>query len=472
MAELDSLKLATRTIAQLGRSHRWQESLATLAATPRAFQNCILCNAAMNACAKSSNWHAALAILEDLQTQRVADVVSYSTAVSALERGNKWACALATLEEMRQAEVLPNTITCNAALSACEKSGKWQTALALLGRCRRLSVQADVVSFSAALSACEKGEAPWPMALQLLEAMTDQAVVPDVICLNAAISASHWPVALHLLRCMGQKRLRPTRTSYNAAISSCADGSEWQRALLLLARCRPDAVGFGSAMVALEREALWPLALHLLAASEKRSACDAVCFHNALTVCSAAKRWRECLGVLEQMGSRFGATLAACDQGLQSLEDWRQSLRLLSHMRQLKCPPDEVSYGLFFKALAMSGETFAAEMALKEMRAQTLQPNAHIYGSCMSMGNPEVWLRQMIAAQIELHTFAFTACIEAASPQHAHRLASEMQTRQLEPDLVALSLLSWSYTRARSGLRRAAEILGPLQRRAAAQLKP
>ncbi|CAJ1362010.1 unnamed protein product [Effrenium voratum] len=133
--------------------------------------------------------------------------------------------------------------------------------------------------------------APWPMALQLLEAMTDQAVVPDVICLNAAISASHWPVALHLLRCMGQKRLRPTRTSYNAAISSCADGSEWQRALLLLARCRPDAVGFGSAMVALEREALWPLALHLLAASEKRSACDAVCFHNALTVCSAAKRW-------------------------------------------------------------------------------------------------------------------------------------------------------------------------------------
>ena len=29
---------------------------------------------------------------------------------------------------------------------------------------------------------------------------------------------------------------------------------------------------------------------------------------------------RECLGVLEQMGSRFGATLAACDQGLQSLE--------------------------------------------------------------------------------------------------------------------------------------------------------
>ena len=40
-------------------------SLATLAATPRAFQNCILCNAAMNACAKSSNWHAALAILED-----------------------------------------------------------------------------------------------------------------------------------------------------------------------------------------------------------------------------------------------------------------------------------------------------------------------------------------------------------------------------------------------------------------------
>ena len=53
--------------------------------------------------------------------------------------------------------MIANVISFSAAISACEKAAQCDQALALFHRMRETGLTADVISFSTAISACEKG---------------------------------------------------------------------------------------------------------------------------------------------------------------------------------------------------------------------------------------------------------------------------------------------------------------------------
>ena len=83
----------------------------------------------------------------------------------------------------------------------------------------------DMVGVNAAISACEKGR-QWQVALALLSAMPSMRLIPDTVSFNAAISAcekvGRWPVALGLLVAMTEARAWPDEISFSSAISTPA----------------------------------------------------------------------------------------------------------------------------------------------------------------------------------------------------------------------------------------------------------
>ena len=82
----------------------------------------------------------------------VADIITYSAAISACEKGQQWQRAMDFLGQVRAAGMVLNVITYSAAISACEKGGQWDRALSLLDKLRKGGMTRTVISFSAAIA--------------------------------------------------------------------------------------------------------------------------------------------------------------------------------------------------------------------------------------------------------------------------------------------------------------------------------
>ncbi len=82
---------------------------------------------------------------------------------------------------------MPNVITYTA-LITCEKGKQPERALELIEAMQRQGLVPDVITYNALISACEKGKQP-ERALELFEATQRQGLVPNVITYNALISA-------------------------------------------------------------------------------------------------------------------------------------------------------------------------------------------------------------------------------------------------------------------------------------------
>ena len=90
---------------------------------------------------------------------------------------------------------------------------------------------------NALVSACGKNTQP-QRALQLLEAMLHQGLLPDVITYNALVSACEKGAlqqrALEILEAMLHQGGLPDGITYNALDSACEKGALQQRALAAL----------------------------------------------------------------------------------------------------------------------------------------------------------------------------------------------------------------------------------------------
>ena len=114
-------------------------------------------NKAMNSFVKRVHWQEALAMLPELrQNSLEASVVTYNTAISACVGGAHWELAMSFLHQL-QHERLANVITFSTALSSLEVSSLWAEAVVLLTSMGDLGVGRNSITYSAAISACAKG---------------------------------------------------------------------------------------------------------------------------------------------------------------------------------------------------------------------------------------------------------------------------------------------------------------------------
>ncbi|CAK9073390.1 Pentatricopeptide repeat-containing protein At2g31400, partial [Durusdinium trenchii] len=264
-------------------------------------------NAAMAACERAFAWTQALELFSQAFELKMANVVSFSTAVMAARSGSHgWQAALHLLQLSLQGGHA-NAFVFTAAIQACGL-GSWRHALGVLEAMRGLSsVQVDSTALNACVTACERAEG-WAQAVELFEAMESFQVSKEVISFNAAIAAwrGHWPQALRLMKELRSAALVPSVVTWNSCISAAEKASEWQMALQMLQELkdegRPSVVSFNAVLSACERRGAWRWALQVLE-DMPRSAVkpDAGSYGAVLTaVGREAVWWETALELLQQ----------------------------------------------------------------------------------------------------------------------------------------------------------------------------
>eukprot|EP00928_Gymnodinium_smaydae_P090744 TRINITY_DN74499_c0_g1_i1.p1 TRINITY_DN74499_c0_g1~~TRINITY_DN74499_c0_g1_i1.p1 ORF type:complete len:388 (+),score=74.88 TRINITY_DN74499_c0_g1_i1:63-1166(+) len=186
-----------------------------------------------------------------------ADVVAYSSTISALEGGFRWRAALAVFRDLQETRQPLNMVVYTAVLGALRKAQQGHLAQQLLLDAVRACLQPDDIAYSAAISACERGQ-HWRSALSLLAAMRAAGLGSSVVASSAAVSAlekgARWQAALSVVREMGEVSLQPNLVTLNSALHCCEHALLWRESLSLVAWARQrqdsclDTVGLTAAV--------------------------------------------------------------------------------------------------------------------------------------------------------------------------------------------------------------------------------
>ncbi|CAJ1361750.1 unnamed protein product [Effrenium voratum] len=283
--------------------------------------NIIVYSAAMYACARASEWQAALALLAELDT---ADTVCCSTAVTACEKAGLWQPALALVQSMRSCDLRLDEALLNSACSATEKGQQWLFAGQILRTMAGLKM-VGVAAVSAAVSAAIF----WRRALGLWQALRELGRQADVVLLNATVTAQTlWQRAVQVYATMASERLRTSVVTCNAMLAACARC--WSLSLQVLQKLlhgtlEPQLTTFNSSLSCGD----WPRALLLVEQLERRQLVPddvtAGAMENALKT-----SWRQSLHLSVQLASSSSLHMKSALRAGEEGKQVTQTSRLLS----------------------------------------------------------------------------------------------------------------------------------------------
>ncbi|CAK9058787.1 unnamed protein product [Durusdinium trenchii] len=379
-------------------------------------------NSAITACARASQWHRAILLLQSFQSETSADIISYNAAIHSCEEPGMWEVALDLWEQLGDMSLQKNAVTFGSMISTCAKASQWELALDVLER-QSSRGASSLISCNAALTALERSQ-QWSLALQLL---VDFPLTPDIISFNSAISAcgkagqtmffrrllfrlrrlslqenlvtynaiingfavsSRWQEALDALQTTS-RALETDLVSFHSASAACVASSAWQRALRLMemakdVRLRLDRVSYTLAINAYEKANQWQEAVHLLRSFQK--AADIMFYNAAINAC--ADQWQQGVLVLSQLNEdqiranavTYGALLSACRNG----RAWIPALRLLSELFQLKLETNSVVFNATINACGRAEQWTHALEVMSIMEQEQIQPDLITYDTIIA----------------------------------------------------------------------------------------
>ncbi|CAL1142274.1 unnamed protein product [Cladocopium goreaui] len=383
----------------------------------------------------------------------------FGAALSACDRGKQWPLALAVLEQMEVEKVVPGQIACNSVVSACERLGRWQFAMAVMEKMQLQEVEMDTITFCTAICACAKGRA-WSKVLQLWQAMSTASVPRNVILCSATINAcakgSLWPLALKVLGSMPSSKVEQNTITFNAAISACERGSQWPLALELLFREMPriaiprNIITYSAVISACEKAGEWRSALQILTEMRRMEVqADTIACSAAISACEKAAQWEVALQLLEDMrpldvsGITYSATISACEKAQQ----WQVACEVFLRSG---LPLESVPFAACIAACSRSGRWLVAEALLEEMSLRAVpKDKIACTAAIASCANGHHWrgalrlLRDMPLvhlAEPDVSSFssALSACQLAGRWLEATELLQQMRSLEMPVDGIHL----------------------------------
>ncbi|CAE8610967.1 unnamed protein product [Polarella glacialis] len=302
-------------------------------------------NSAVSACSSAGFWQQSLGLVSRLLIQgcelSVVSLTAVATAVSTLSAicdEHHWMLSLDLLLRHMQLRGLRLDVTArNSALTAAEHSSEWPRVLTLLHSTRESGIEADRISRNQLTTACGRCSA-WQQALVTLRWGTSacDGLEPDVIGLNAAMSAcetgSQWVAAIQLLGLIQ----RPSVVSVNTAINACGIGQQWSSALSVLRRLlgcaisglRADAISCAGAVAACQRALQWAQAGELLVAAPLWGIVSSASAHNSAAAAFVKSgRWQQALSALRRLMDIEGGTASFGSESDRAQSGLRADIR-------------------------------------------------------------------------------------------------------------------------------------------------
>ncbi|CAE8588388.1 unnamed protein product [Polarella glacialis] len=245
--QLNLVAVSSIVSACAGSAGSWQQALQQLTVLP---QNCLrgdapIFSATMTTLTRAHRWQRGLEVFEHMKgIDACTDVTALNTALTTLASGQKWGHALLMLEEFGTLRLRMDIFSITSAATACQRRSVWDHALCLLSDAVHHGVTLSVVACNAVLSSCSKaGLQSWDWTLQLLRAMKERSLAPDLVSYSVGIDASRvgrsWQQAVRLLRIMR----RPPLACCSAVVSLCKDSGQHEAAARLLREMQEGRMG-------------------------------------------------------------------------------------------------------------------------------------------------------------------------------------------------------------------------------------
>ncbi|CAE8697049.1 unnamed protein product, partial [Polarella glacialis] len=215
---------------------------------------------AVEAHERSGSWAEALHAVAVMWQEGLDPGDAVIRAAAAACGTEEWERAIHLLEEARRrTNREPSVAVYDAVLGACLVA--WRSALDLLTGLRSSGRSLSVITYSHAINACVEGgrrfeakggvsSKAWLRAVSLLIQAAEDGLQIDAAACNAALSAcitvrraksstavavGKWQPALQVLEGMVLRGPHPNIVSYSAAVRACAEATEWEQVVNLLA---------------------------------------------------------------------------------------------------------------------------------------------------------------------------------------------------------------------------------------------
>ncbi|CAE7754282.1 EMB2654 [Symbiodinium pilosum] len=228
-------KIAAPAINACAKSGEWEAALCLLRSTTKSDQ--LLYRAAITACGKGLRWDLSLALLAESGPH--VDVFTYGAAISACERGFEWQRAVALVRKMMSDHLRLDCVHYNAVILALDRTFQWELAVAwcLSALADRSADEGTLLGALGALATAGQ----WERSLQLMALpVPDHLKWPSVEAygktLMAAYRSEHvevWQACVQMLTEMPQRLLHPGPSELACAARICGRGCKWLEALTL-----------------------------------------------------------------------------------------------------------------------------------------------------------------------------------------------------------------------------------------------
>ena len=392
------------------------------------------------------------------KTAPVANVFTYTSAITALADAGRWEEALKTYASIPD-DVEKNDAIVNAAVCAASVGGDWVTARSVLEEALLVGVTPRTSSFNMAINTAAGAHQP-AAALAILRRMRTAGVRRNQLTYNAALSAleagGRWQQALRLLRDMRRARVAPSLISYNLALGACAKAAKISSAKVssaTVSSAKVSSAKVSSATVSSTKVSsatvssakVSPLVSStaadaamelLLELQQLKLQPDVTSYSSAIAALSDAGQWERLGGLLgstqaellQPNGFSFSAAIAACERA----GEWERLLALFAGLRKAGGAVDRSLWNAALSAAACApdaGTETGVDLALSllgQMTEEGYAPDLHSYNALLK------------------------ACERAADWDTAIETLSIMKSHKIVPDAI-------SYTSAVGALGRARE---------------
>lgn len=389
-----------------------------------------------------------------------ADLIAYSSAITACARGTAWEQALLLLAELRKIRTQLDVITFGAGISACEKAGTWQQAVLLLDILNHEVQTANAVVYNTATSACGRGR-QWQRAELLVQQLCRCNLQADVRSQNALVSArAKWRSALFTVREFLQQSLEPDVITRNALLASLRQ--HWRRGHLFLHQTPKgsrDLMTYNTTSAAFGAAGeVWRLSFEVLSELLRDTLLPDVFSFSASNACEVCGQWQHSQDLLRKLPDcsiemnivTFNSTVSSLDKG----SEWQSAQSLLTVLQSQLTEPEVATYNTASSACQKSGKWQRAQSLLTELQERRMPADVFTYGSAISATEEGSHWQQVQNLMCELQccilqvnlvvcNAAISACARAWRARAAISFYQKLQTEQLEADAITYeSLLS------------------------------
>ncbi|CAJ1374677.1 unnamed protein product [Effrenium voratum] len=350
---------------------RWDQALAVVAEglARRIAPNTVVCNTAISACAKGSQWPWCLQLMQDMATQRLdLDVITFSSLINAYAQSQRWQRALEVLASMPEQRAMPNLLSYSAAMTAASEEA-WPWALQLLSELPRAALRLDAVCCSAAMCALGRGQ-KWQCCLELALGMGKVSQITGNTLVTAFQRSTQWTWVLCLLEQMesrtGNLACGADVITYASAIAACGDAGRWEACLELFARSEGSPAVLNAAIAGCGQSSQWQRSMQLLRGEVLP---DIISYNSAITACGNAEQWQQAQALLWEIPNQVPKDVVTLNAVLSCGLPWLLALQLFLELPKCRLEANSVSCNSAVTALGSQWRQSLAMLQLGARRA-------------------------------------------------------------------------------------------------------